>query len=269
MNQKEKIDDKWIGYYFIPFAAIFAYYIGDDYPLYKSSFKTNDLIYIVLNVVSGLIVWKIIKKTIFDLIKEKITLPLFFKAFLLNLFLSLFFLIITRFLHDIFVAKIQTSPEFYTLDLPTDTLFIFIINLIYLILFYKRKIEQISYLKITKFENEKIILRGDNKLDVLQIELTELVCISSANNYVEVNYLKDSILKKKLLRTTLKNIHSDISSLLKVHRSYIINPMHFKDWKDSNTIHLTQMEVPVSKNYKKDLIAMSHSPKKTISSPLN
>ena len=121
----------------------------------------------------------------------------------------------------------------------------------------------------SKPKNEKIILKGENKLDVLQVELPELICVSSANNYVEVNYLKEGILKKKLLRTTLKNIHSDISSLLKVHRSYLINPMHFKDWKDSNTIHLTQMEVPVSRNYKKDLIAISHSSLKTINSPLS
>lgn len=123
--------------------------------------------------------------------------------------------------------------------------------------------------KTSKPNNEKIILKGENKLDVLQVKFSELVCISSADNYVEINYLKEGLLKKKLLRTTLKNIHSDMSNLLKVHRSYLINPMHFKDWKDSGTIHLTQMEVPVSKNYKKNLIVMNHSSQKTIGSPLS
>jgi len=124
--------------------------------------------------------------------------------------------------------------------------------------------------KTSKSKNGKIILKGDNKLDVLNVELSVLVCIASAGNYVEVNYLKEGILKKKLLRTTLKKIHSDTSDLLKVHRSYLINPIHFKDWKNSSTIQLTQMEVPVSKNYKENLmVAMNHSSQKTASSSLS
>ncbi len=116
-------------------------------------------------------------------------------------------------------------------------------------------------------KNEKIILKGDNKLDVLQIEISDLVSISSADNYIEVNYLKNGSLQKKLLRTTLKNVHADLPSLLKVHRSYLINPTHFKEWKNSNTLYLTQMEVPVSKNYKKEVLVMNHSSLKTTDSP--
>lgn len=103
-------------------------------------------------------------------------------------------------------------------------------------------------------KSDKIVLTGDNKLDVLQISLSDLVCISSADNYVEVSYLTENELRKKLLRITLKNVHPQVPSLLKVHRSYLINPTHFKDWKNVNTIHLTQIEVPVSKNYKKDVL---------------
>lgn len=50
---------------------------------------------------------------------------------------------------------------------------------------------------------KKIILKGDNKLDILQINHSDLVSISSADNYVEVSYLKDNVLCKKLLRSTL------------------------------------------------------------------
>ena len=116
--------------------------------------------------------------------------------------------------------------------------------------------------KSAQLKDEKIVLKGDNKRDIIQIALADLISVSSADNYVEVHYLKEGVLHKKLLRTTLKNIQTGVSSLLQVHRSYLINPSHFKDWKNANTLHLTHMEVPVSKKYKNDVLAMVHSSQK-------
>jgi hypothetical protein len=105
----------------------------------------------------------------------------------------------------------------------------------------------------TKAENT-IILKGDNKLDVLKIAPEDLICISSADNYVEVSYLINGKLQKKLLRNTLKGMQNDLPNLLKVHRSHLINPSHFKEWNGSSSIVLTEIEVPVSKNYKAALL---------------
>jgi len=122
--------------------------------------------------------------------------------------------------------------------------------------------------KAIQQDSSKIILKGENRHDILQIPLSDLVCISSADNYVEVSYLIKNELHKKLLRITLKNIYPQAPNLLKVHRSYLINPSHFKDWKNSNTIYLTQMEVPISKNYKKELLQIvNHSSLKASNSP--
>jgi len=124
------------------------------------------------------------------------------------------------------------------------------------------------YKKYESQNQSKIVLEGVNKLDVLRIGLKDLVCISSADNYVEVSYLNKNELKKKLLRVTLKNIHPQVPTLLKVHRSHLINPEHFKAWKNTNTIYLTQTEVPVSKSYKEKVLAIhNHSSQKPISSP--
>ncbi|MFS4491388.1 LytTR family DNA-binding domain-containing protein [Maribacter sp. 2308TA10-17] len=113
----------------------------------------------------------------------------------------------------------------------------------------------------------KIVLRGANKLDVLNIRLKDLVCISSADNYVEVSFLENDVLRKKLLRITLKEIQPQEPSLIKVHRSHLINPLHFIAWKNSNTLLLTQMEIPISKTYKKDILALEDSPLKPNDSP--
>ena len=108
--------------------------------------------------------------------------------------------------------------------------------------------------KIPTKAKDTIILKGDNKLDVLKITAEDLICISSADNYVEVSYLINGKLQKKLLRNTLKGMQNTVPDLLKVHRSHIINPNHFKAWKGSSSIILTEMEIPVSKNYKAALL---------------
>jgi len=123
--------------------------------------------------------------------------------------------------------------------------------------------------KVNYLKSNKITLKGENKLDVLHLELHDLICISSADNYVEVHYLDNGLLSKKLLRTTLKSSHLNVPSLLKVHRSHLINPLHFKDWKNASTLQLTQLEIPVSKKYKKDVLALNHSSLKLDDSPQN
>lgn len=118
-------------------------------------------------------------------------------------------------------------------------------------------------------DSGKIVLTGENKLDVLNLNRSDLISISSADNYIEIHYLLNQELRTKLLRTSLKTIHEQHPVLLKVHRSHLINPMHFKEWKDANTIVLTQLELPVSKNYKKSVLALDHSPLKAQGSSQN
>ena len=98
--------------------------------------------------------------------------------------------------------------------------------------------------------SKKIILKGDNRSDVLQLGSKDLVCISSAQNYVEVFFLQNKVLQKKLLRTTLKKIAQDAPEMVQVHRSHLINPDHFVQWSGQNSIHVHELEIPVSKNYR-------------------
>ncbi len=114
---------------------------------------------------------------------------------------------------------------------------------------------------LNKLEGQ-ITLTGENKYDILKIKLSDLICISSADNYVEVAYLANNELQKKLLRNTLKGIHVQKPELVKVHRSHLINPLHFKEWKSSTVLQLTKVEVPISKNYKQEVMALFGSPLK-------
>jgi hypothetical protein len=113
-----------------------------------------------------------------------------------------------------------------------------------------------SYLtKLIMAKEDILTIKGNNKLDLLKIKKSELICMSNAQNYVEIFYTQNNKLHSKLIRTSLKNLKEEFDFLLQVHRSHLINPSHFKSWKDSNSIYLTQIELPVSKTFNKELLA--------------
>ena len=115
---------------------------------------------------------------------------------------------------------------------------------------------RIYSVKLMPTKDENIIIRGENKLDILKIRKQDLVCVSNSQNYVEIFFIEEGQLKTKLIRSTLKKVQNDFNFLVQVHRSHLINPSHFKSWKNSNTIYLSQIELPVSKNYKEQLLSL-------------
>lgn len=117
--------------------------------------------------------------------------------------------------------------------------------------------------------DDKITLRGDNKLDILQLKFADLLSISSADNYIEVAYLDKGQLAKKLLRNTLKNASEQKPELIQVHRSHLINPQHIKEWTSTNLINLTYLDIPVSKKYKESILSYQNSSLKGDVSPLD
>jgi hypothetical protein len=111
-------------------------------------------------------------------------------------------------------------------------------------------------IKLIPLKDDYIAIRGENKLDILKIRKADLVCVSNSQNYVEIFFLEESRLKAKIIRSTLKKVQHDFDFLVQIHRSHLINPSHFKAWKNQDTILLTQIELPVSKNYKEYLLSL-------------
>lgn len=109
-------------------------------------------------------------------------------------------------------------------------------------------------IKLIPIKEDILVIKGDNKLDILKIKKSDLICVSNAQNYIEIFYTENSMLKSKLIRYSLKKLKEEFGFLIQVHRSHLINPSHFKAWKNPNTISLTQIELPVSKNYKESLL---------------
>ncbi len=98
-----------------------------------------------------------------------------------------------------------------------------------------------------------IYIYGENKLDYLKICKKDLISMSSHQNYVEISFLNNHQLQKKLIRSSLKKIHSDFPFLIKTHRSHLINPIHFISFKNQKILTLTMKEIPFSNKYKKNI----------------
>ncbi len=100
--------------------------------------------------------------------------------------------------------------------------------------------------------SDKIIIKGKGKQDFIRLKNTNLVYIMSSDNYVKIYYVENQEMKSKLIRGSLFEIEKQFPWLLKTHRSYIINPNHFKHFtKQNNTVTICLsfgIEIPVSRS---------------------
>ncbi len=107
--------------------------------------------------------------------------------------------------------------------------------------------------KDKKLEEQKIEIKGEGNYESLRLLLNELICIQSSDNYIEVFYLSGTTLKKSLIRTKLSVIAETFPELLRTHRSFIVNPFHFQQWKTEKSkpflVLSHDIQVPISKTY--------------------
>jgi DNA-binding LytR/AlgR family response regulator len=107
--------------------------------------------------------------------------------------------------------------------------------------------------KQKKMENKKIEIPGDGTYEGLRLLFIDLIVIKADDNYIEVSYLENKMLKKQLIRNRLSVITQAFPELLQTHRSYSINPYHFQQWKtESSKLFIIlpfEITVPVSKTF--------------------
>lgn len=117
--------------------------------------------------------------------------------------------------------------------------------------------------KNKQLEAKKIEIKGEGSYEGLRLFLNDIICIQSSDNYIEVFYLNGKDLKKTLIRNKLTVIADEFPELLRTHRSYLINPYHFSQWKtEKNKLFVVlfhHIEVPVSRTYQTDVKAVLNS----------
>lgn len=102
-----------------------------------------------------------------------------------------------------------------------------------------------------------IEIKGQGVYENLNVMANHLIFIKAADNYVEITHIEVKKLKKTLIRTTLSEVESQHEELLRTHRSYIINPTHYKQWITKNGNHEISLSgditVPISGSYLKNV----------------
>lgn len=102
-----------------------------------------------------------------------------------------------------------------------------------------------------------ITLSGENKDDYVQLALSHLLFIKSADNYCELALLDGDSCSRKLLRCSLTNLLKQLpkdSQLYRCHRSYAVNVLLVNLWQgNAGGLQLSMQSgdlvVPVSRSY--------------------
>ena len=109
-------------------------------------------------------------------------------------------------------------------------------------------------------EDEFNILSG-NKSEKMVLKYSDIISIKSADNYIEINYLENAQLVKKLIRNTLKGIESQLvnqRSFIRCHRTSIVNIRYIEKLIKSYSgyslkLNCCEEKIPVSRHYLKQV----------------
>jgi len=115
--------------------------------------------------------------------------------------------------------------------------------------------------KIEEYENSwgenEIDIESENKSDNLKLKYKDIVYIKSADNYIELSYMNNGVIEKKLLRSTLRNIELQLvhqRNFLRSHRTCIVNILYLDKMVRSYGVYSLKLNccddtIPVSRQY--------------------
>jgi hypothetical protein len=128
------------------------------------------------------------------------------------------------------------------------------------ILILNHEVERMQFALSGQIKNkfqEKTVIESENKSESIAVMLSDIILIRSADNYVELVYLENEELKRKLLRNTLKNVENHLNQFpffLRCHRTTLINTGFIERLFRNYTgvmikIKGYDIEIPVSRQY--------------------
>lgn len=109
---------------------------------------------------------------------------------------------------------------------------------------------------------QEISIKSDKTKDKFDIELSNILYFQSDDNYVNIFYLQNGSLSKRLMRITLSQIESqlkDFDQIVRCHRSFVVNldkvkSVEGKSQHYSFVIPQLPNSIPVSKTFPKSII---------------
>lgn len=107
----------------------------------------------------------------------------------------------------------------------------------------------------------EVLLQSENRKEEFRLPASNLIYITSADNYIEIHYLEGEEEKKKLLRGTLKGARDNLRSLTafyRCHRAFIVNLDRVISVTGNSQGYRLRLkgsseEIPVSRNLREEL----------------
>jgi plasmid maintenance system killer protein len=185
-------------------------------------------------------------------------------------FLSVLLLIVTSTAFAFYIRYVGLT--LLNLYIMFKVVLVCLIPILILIILYKnkslerniillREINRKNLLKLQELkkskEDEQIEIISDNKSKKLTLKYKNIISIKSADNYIEIYYLENDLVEKKLIRSTLRNIElqlMDQSDFLRCHRTSIVNIIHINELArnySGYSLRMSKLEeaIPVSRQY--------------------
>ncbi|HLN21782.1 MAG TPA: LytTR family DNA-binding domain-containing protein [Bacteroidales bacterium] len=107
------------------------------------------------------------------------------------------------------------------------------------------------------FPAKEVEFKSENANENFILDTDDVIFIRSADNYVEIAYMESDLLKRKLIRNTLKNIELQLMAypnFIRCHRICIVNTRHVENLKLINNNYVLSVrgfgeKLPVSRQY--------------------
>lgn len=108
-----------------------------------------------------------------------------------------------------------------------------------------------------------IVLSGENQNEVLALDSADIVYLAAQDNYVQVFFWENSVLKNRLLRATMRKMEDALlgnAQFFRCHRTYLVN-FDFVEKVTGNAqgyrlqLRGTSETIPVSRNLNEDVRA--------------
>lgn len=105
-------------------------------------------------------------------------------------------------------------------------------------------------------ENNILTLTGHNKSERLEVQSDDLLLITASDNYIEIYFLENGKLQKRLFRNTLKSVQESLtnySEFFRAHKTHLVNlkkVVKVTGNAQGLKLHLAELTepVPVSRN---------------------
>jgi hypothetical protein len=112
----------------------------------------------------------------------------------------------------------------------------------------------------TVYSSTPITLSGNTKESV-ELHPEQFIYLEAYGNYVKVNYTEGGLVKQKLLRTTIKQMEDELTSvpfIIRCHRAFLVNIKQIASVKGNSQGYRVSFthpvgEIPVSRGYTKEL----------------